>query len=124
MFKPAKAQIPDDPADEEAPGHFRTLVMELVRQIPAGKVATYGQIARLAGHPRAPRQVGRMLYGLKRSEEDVPWQRVINAQGGLSTWRIGSGEQQQAMLISEGIVFNAEGHCDLKRFQWLPDQEV
>ncbi|PKL77403.1 MAG: cysteine methyltransferase [Candidatus Melainabacteria bacterium HGW-Melainabacteria-1] len=99
------------------PSEFRQQVLNLVRQIPRGQVASYGQIARLAGHPRAARQVGRMLYGLSAAEADVPWQRVINASGGLSTWRIGSGELQQAMLEAEGIVF-VDGHCDLSCYQW------
>lgn len=119
MFKATNASSDDDAHTD----NFRAQVMKLVKQIPAGKVATYGQIARLAGHPRAPRQVGRMLYGIKNSDGDVPWQRVLNAQGGLSTWRVGSGEIQQALLKSEGIVFNAEGHCDLKRFQWQPERD-
>ncbi|MGV3526812.1 MAG: MGMT family protein [Candidatus Sericytochromatia bacterium] len=102
------------------PGDFRKRVLAWVTAIPKGSVATYGQIAALAGHPRAPRQVGMILRGL-RAQSDVPWQRVINREGGLSTWRIGAGDLQQALLEAEGVCFDAEGHCDLVRYQWQPD---
>lgn len=103
---------------EAIPMSFRSKVLELVVRIPEGQVATYGQIARLAGHARAARQVGMVLYGL--SEEDaqrVPWQRVINAKGGISTYKVGSGELQRVLLEAEGIVFGADGTCDLSRYQ-------
>jgi methylated-DNA-protein-cysteine methyltransferase related protein len=99
---------------------FRDLVLSLVRAIPPGRVATYGQIARLAGHPRAARQVGGVLYGL-RAGEDVPWQRVVNAAGGLSTYRVGSGELQRALLEREGVAFGPDGRLDLSRYRWQPD---
>ena len=97
---------------------FRTKVLELVDRIPEGEVATYGQIARLAGHPRAARQVGMVLYGLSDKEaERVPWQRVINAKGGISTYKVGAGELQRALLEAEGIIFREDGTCDLERYQ-------
>ena len=103
---------------ENAPADFRSRVLSLIVQVPEGNVATYGQIARLAGHPRAARQVGMVLRGLSEADaERVPWQRIINAQGGISTYKVGSGELQRALLESEGIVFGAEGTCDLERFQ-------
>lgn len=102
---------------------FRTLVIKLVKAIPAGKVATYGQIADLAGSPRAARQVGAVLRGLRESE-DVPWQRVINAQGGISTFKVGSGELQRALLRAEGVEANAENRVDLLHYRWHPDDEL
>lgn len=98
---------------------FKTLVLEFVRAIPYGKVATYGQIALLAGSPRAARQVGMVLRGLKDADT-LPWHRVINAEGGISTYKIGYGELQRALLESEGVKVNAEGHVDLKHYQWRP----
>ena len=95
---------------------FRERVLALVCTVPSGKVATYGQIARLAGHPRAARQVGGVLHGLRDS--DVPWQRIINAQGAISTYKVGAGELQRALLESEGVVFDREGRCDLERYRW------
>lgn len=106
------------PASERV--DFRSRALAWIQAIPPGSVATYGQIAALAGHPRAPRQVGMMLRGLS-AQSDVPWQRVVNRNGGLSTWRIGAGELQQALLEAEGICFDAEGYCDLARYQWQPD---
>ncbi|PIQ25282.1 cysteine methyltransferase [bacterium (Candidatus Blackallbacteria) CG17_big_fil_post_rev_8_21_14_2_50_48_46] len=92
-----------------------------VKRIPAGRVATYGQIAALSGHPRASRQVGTIL---RASQEDaLPWHRVLNAQGEVSTWKLGVGDLQMARLEAEGIVFEA-GKCDLKRFLWQPETEL
>lgn len=98
---------------------FRHKVITLVKQIPEGKVATYGQIARLVAAPRAARQIGMVLFGLRDSEAgDIPWQRVINAQGGISTYKVGHGELQRALLEAEGVVFDAQGRVDLSVFCW------
>jgi methylated-DNA-protein-cysteine methyltransferase-like protein len=98
---------------------FRTLVLEHVQAIPEGQVATYGQIALLAGSPRAARQVGMVLRGLKDADS-VPWHRVVNSTGGISTYKIGYGELQRALLEAEGVLFNAEGRLDLRRYRWRP----
>jgi methylated-DNA-protein-cysteine methyltransferase related protein len=92
-------------------------VLEIVRAIPTGRVLTYGQVAALADTPRAARQVGRILYFHGRS---IPWQRVINFYGGLSTYKVGSGELQRALLEEEGLSFRTDGTIDLKRYQWQP----
>lgn len=96
---------------------FRRRVLEIVAAIPRGRVLTYGQVALLADTPRAARQVGRILFFYGRS---VPWQRVINYYGGLSTYKVGSGELQRALLEGEGITFRADGTVDLGRYQWRP----
>jgi methylated-DNA-protein-cysteine methyltransferase-like protein len=96
---------------------FREDVIKAVSAIPEGKVASYGQIATLIGRPGAARQVGMVLRGLGR-DTLVPWQRVINAKGGLSTYKVGSGELQRALLEQEGISFDAEGFCDLAQYRW------
>ena len=102
---------------------FKENVFRFIKEIPEGKVATYGQIANLAGSHRAARQVGMMLNGLKHDpNNEIPWQRVVNAEGGLSTHKIGFGELQRALLEEEGIEFNAEGLIDLRKFQWQPEQ--
>ena len=85
---------------------------------PRGHVLTYGQVAALADTPRAARQVGRILYASGRT---VPWQRVINSYGGLSTYKVGSGELQRALLEKEGITFRLDGTLDLKKYQWQPN---
>ncbi len=98
---------------------FIERVIAYVAQIPPGQVATYGQIAALAGKPRNARQVGRILYGLAE-QRDVPWHRVINAQGAISTYRIGVGELQAFLLKEEGVELNAQGRCKLSVYQWWP----
>jgi methylated-DNA-protein-cysteine methyltransferase-like protein len=96
---------------------FRQRVLEIVRAIPSGRVLTYGQVAALADAPRAARQVGRILYFYGQG---VPWQRVINYYGGLSTYKVGSGELQRVLLEEEGVFFKADGTIDLDRYQWRP----
>jgi methylated-DNA-protein-cysteine methyltransferase related protein len=103
---------------------FRNSVIKVLREIPQGKVATYGQIARIIGSPRAARQVGMVLFGLRDHEaEDIAWQRVINSEGRISTYKIGHGELQRALLESEGVVFNADAKIDLAKFLWDPNSD-
>lgn len=104
---------------EKAPD-FTTVVLAWVQEIPLGQVATYGQIAALAGKPRNARQVGRILYGMS-AQAEVPWHRVINAQGAISTYRVGAGELQHFLLSQEGIHFDAQGRCKLSTYQWWPE---
>lgn len=99
-------------------------VIETVKKIPSGKVATYGQIAKLSGHPRAARQVGRILFGLKEDNGSIPWHRVLNSKGGISTYKLGNGELQQKLLENEGVLFNQQNLCSLKQFLWQPEHEV
>lgn len=100
---------------------FRARVSALVARIPPGRVMTYGQLATLAGAPGAARQAGFVLNSL--AQTDLPWQRVINAQGMISTDRLGFGDLQRGLLLQEGVLFDAAGRCDLKRLQWWPDEE-
>lgn len=95
---------------------------EVVARIPPGRVATYGQVARVAGLPRHARQVGYALAALPESRTDVPWQRVINARGEVSP-RARSGMHlfQRDLLEQEGVVF-MRGRVDLKRFLWQDAQ--
>jgi len=99
---------------------FKDNVIAFICDIPEGKVATYGQIAALAGSPRAARQVGYILHDFGK---DIPWQRVINAQGGLSTHRLGNGELQKALLESEGVRFNVDDRVNLDKYQWQPEMK-
>lgn len=95
-----------------------------MRSIPTGKVATYGQVALLAGNMHAARQVGAVLHGISEVEDDVPWQRVINASGGISTFKVGAGELQVALLKSEGVEVertDAGPRVALRQWQWRPD---
>ena len=97
-------------------------IYRVVRGIPRGRVATYGQVAALAGIPRQARQVGYALFALPRGS-NVPWQRVINAKGEVSQ-RSSPGDEglQRAVLESEGVVFDPRGRVDLARYQWRPQR--
>lgn len=92
----------------------------VVREIPVGRVATYGQIARLIGRPRHARQVG---YALAATPDglDIPWHRVINARGEISRRsKPGYDELQRMLLEDEGVAFDERGRICLPRFQWQP----
>ncbi|MDZ7728988.1 MAG: MGMT family protein [Dehalococcoidia bacterium] len=100
---------------------FYDQVYELVGQVPPGSVVTYGQVALMLGSPAAARAVGYALSYLGPSRE-VPWWRVINAQGGISLKNRGSSaDLQRELLEAEGIAFNTSGHCDLGLYRWWPD---
>ena len=103
----------------DEPG-YREKVYEIVRQIPSGRVMTYGQIADMLGEGYTARTIGYVMHAA--DTEDVPWQRVINSQGGCSTGKIFLPYNvQQKMLEDEGIVFNEKGKCDLEKYRWFPD---
>lgn len=103
-------------------------VWELVRQIPSGKVATYGGIAKMLPPPQGvefeayrafgPRWVG---GAMANCPNDVPWQRVINSKGEISP-RPGA-QRQKELLLEEGVVFNEKGRIDLKKFGWVGNSD-
>lgn len=102
---------------------FQSLVWNLVRQIPHGQVATYGQIAMLLPPPpgvdiEAYRAFGPRWVGgaMANCPDDVPWQRVINAKGEISP-RPGA-ERQRVLLEEEEVIFNEKDRVDLKKFGW------
>jgi methylated-DNA-protein-cysteine methyltransferase-like protein len=95
-------------------------IYQVVRRIPRGRVATYGQVAALAGLGGHARQVGYALHALP-DDEDVPWQRVINARGEISLRGDNSNDRLQRMLLEEeGIRFDRRGRIDLERYRWRP----
>jgi methylated-DNA-protein-cysteine methyltransferase-like protein len=96
----------------------RARIYAVVRRIPRGRVATYGQVAELAGLPGHARQVGYALHALPAGTR-VPWHRVINAAGAVSL-RAAAGDEvtQRQLLESEGIVFDARGRVPLARVRW------
>jgi methylated-DNA-protein-cysteine methyltransferase related protein len=101
---------------------FRIKVLELVQQIPSGKVSTYGALALMAGYPKRARHVGHLLRGVsEETAQDIPWHRVINSSGRLSTYKIGTGNLQRVLLESEGMIFSKTGRLDLKHLEWLDD---
>jgi methylated-DNA-protein-cysteine methyltransferase-like protein len=97
-------------------------VYDVVRRIPRGKVATYGQVARIAGLGGDARQVGYALHALPPRSR-VPWHRVINSRGRISLGPFGGVDvTQRLMLEKEGVRFNAAGRTDLERFGWKPSE--
>ena len=100
-------------------------IYRAVAKIPKGKVATYGQIAQLAGIPKGARQVGYALSALRDDWKNVPWHRVINAQGTISL-RAEPGFEgfQEHLLKKEGVRFDAAGRVSLERFRWNPGDEA
>jgi methylated-DNA-protein-cysteine methyltransferase-like protein len=96
---------------------FRVAVYALVRRIPRGQVATYGQVAALVGHARSARAVG---GAMRRCPDDVPWHRVVNAQGRISRRRWGSGMLTQRIRLEQEGVRLRHGRVPLTRYQWEP----
>ena len=96
----------------DTPASLYERIYEAVRAVPPGRVTTYGTIGQIAGCPA--RVVGYALHHLRRAEHNVPWQRVINARGGIST----HGAEQRQLLEAEGITFDAKGLIDLGRWGW------
>jgi methylated-DNA-protein-cysteine methyltransferase-like protein len=94
-------------------------IYEIVRQIPYGKVATYGQVAELASLPGRARLVGYALFRVA-PEAEIPWHRVINAKGEISESpvRYGSDHLQRSLLEAEGIQFDAKGRISLRIYLW------
>ena len=92
----------------------------VVQRIPKGRVATYGQVAELAGLPRAARRVGYAMAALRPGDR-VPWQRVVNARGEVSA-RAAPGAEllQRRLLEREGVRFDAAGRIPLTRYGWKP----
>lgn len=94
-----------------------TRIYEWVRRVPEGKVATYGQIAVLAGKCSA-RQVGYAMAALS-GDSDIPWHRIINSQGRISLRTGSEGHHLQRILLeAEGIVFSEDDKIDLAQFRW------
>ena len=98
---------------------FTDLVKKHLKGVPAGKVVTYGTLAAYAGSPRAARQVVWIL-NTYAEKENLPWHRVINAQGKISLGRGQGYEMQREMLRSEGIIFGKNDIIDLKCYLWSP----
>ena len=95
-------------------------IYAVVARVPSGSVATYGQVAELAGLPGCARQVGYALHALP-ADESIPWQRVINAKGEVSPRsEPGMDRLQRILLEDEGVVFDANGRIDLSCYQWRP----
>ncbi len=99
---------------------FYESVIDIIKRIPPGKVATYGEIADYVGNKRAARQVSYILNS-SWEKHKLPWHRVVNSKGGISLRKGHGYELQKKLLKREGIIFNEEDCIDLKKFQWFPE---
>ena len=100
---------------------FTESVIQIIRSIPEGRVMTYGQIAALAGSPRAARQVVRVLHSMSRNYQ-LPWHRVINSKGRIALSDDESYHEQLFSLESEGVEIGLNGVIDLTQFQYHPEE--
>jgi methylated-DNA-protein-cysteine methyltransferase-like protein len=101
-------------------GGFFAAIYAAVRRIPRGRVATYGQVARLLGSPRAARIVGWAMHGTPRGS-GIPWHRVVQRGGGLSpTVSPHDPGRQRRLLEREGVTFLLNGRIDMAAHQWQP----
>lgn len=100
---------------------FTQRTIEIIKNIPKGKVMTYGQIARLAGSPRGARQVVRILHSMSE-KYGLPWHRVINSKGEIALIEDESYYTQKVTLQSEGVRILNGRFIDLEKYQHFPDE--
>lgn len=98
---------------------FEDRAKRSIRSIPWGKVASYGQIAALAGNHKAARQVVRVLHASSEKEK-LPWHRVIGSRGAISLARGRGFEEQRRLLRAEGVDVDRRGRIDLDKYRWEP----
>jgi len=102
------------------PSDFTQKIIKLIKNIPEGKVLTYGRIAKLAGNPRAARQVSWILNSSTK-KYNLPWHRVINSKGNISLKAIKDKKYQKLLLENEGIIISTGYRIDLKQYLWEID---
>lgn len=98
---------------------FRVRVEAVVRQIPRGRVMTYGQLAAMCGNARAARIVGGIAHF---GDPDLPWQRVVNKQGGLASGYPGGRDGHKQVLEAEDVEVSDDYYVDVRRLLWSPDR--
>lgn len=102
---------------------FTARVIEIIKEIPEGRVMTYGQVAKLAGSPRGARQVVRILHSMGKKHK-LPWHRVINAKGEIAVTDDESKSLQKFFLMGEGIEFISDNVIDLNKYQFHPEHDL
>ena len=116
------APISEERTEGDLMGDYANRVFAVVRRIPRGKVATYGQVARLIGAPRTARYVGYALHANPEPGTDpgcIPCHRVVFKDGRMATgFAFGGPDEQRGMLAAEGIAFDEEGRVLMEEFQW------
>jgi methylated-DNA-protein-cysteine methyltransferase-like protein len=112
------------PKDGGRPGYEAVFekIYRIVLLIPRGRVMTYGQIARVLGGRYSPRLVGWAMHATPKDARNIPWHRVINSRGGISTGKVlaHNPDLQKWMLEAEGVSFDDNDKCDLSVHQWSP----
>lgn len=105
-------------AEKKTISEFSKQVITVIRKVPKGNVATYKQIAALAGKPHAVRAIAWILHSSSKAHK-LPWQRILNAQGKIS-FPVSNRlhQKQKALLQKEGVHFSDSGRVDLSRYQW------
>ena len=103
---------------------FKDQVIQIIQQIPYGKVTSYGAVAALAGSPRSAREVGYLLHSLTE-KHNLPWQRVINKKGYISIrgGDVNMKNLQKQLLEQEGVEVSEDFMVDLKKYGWSGDEE-
>jgi methylated-DNA-protein-cysteine methyltransferase related protein len=104
---------------DSLPKTFSQRACEVIKKIPRGKVATYGQVAALAGNPLAARQIAWVLNSNWRSD-NLPWHRIIGGKGRISLMPGNGYETQRSLLLREGIKFGNDDSINLDLYQWNP----
>ncbi|MCP4148652.1 MAG: MGMT family protein [bacterium] len=99
---------------------FSSRVKDVIKSIPVGNVATYGQVASIAGNYRAARQVAWVLHS-SSEKDNLPWHRVINRKGEISLPPGDGFETQKELLQKEGVVFDEKNRINLENFLWKPE---
>ena len=104
---------------------YQEAILQVVRRIPPGKVASYGQVAAYVGTPRSARQVGWAMHGMQ-SAPDFPWWRVLNNAGRITIkgGQINSAQLQRELLESEGVVISDALELDIAAYRYRPDEAV
>lgn len=106
---------------EEIMQPFTKRVIEIIKEIPEGKVMSYGQIASIAGSKRGARQVSRILHSMSKKYE-LPWHRVLNKQGKIVIKGEEGARTQRYMLEAEGVSVSESGTIDLRKYQYNPKE--
>lgn len=96
------------------------MVYQLVLQIPRGRVMTYGQISRLLDERLSAQGVGWALGATPADKRSIPWHRVVNSKGGISSKRSAQSNLQRLLLEEEGVEFDSSGRLSLERYLWKP----
>jgi methylated-DNA-protein-cysteine methyltransferase-like protein len=113
---------PKHPSSDSGHSVFKTRVLEVIRMVPYGKVASYGQIALFVGAPRAARQVGWILNGTE-GKIDLPWWRIVNNAGRISIkgTKYNDRELQRKLLRAEGVEVDEDMTFDIEAYRFRPD---